>query len=361
MDERAKQSRTKLPVWATLGTTYAVVFRRPGDLFALAIIPLAISIAGGVFTLFDPTGAIAGLAEALGPGAAEGLRVFIGFLTTYLPWGAFVVAWHRFVLLEERYSRWPAEFYLGSRAQSVFRNDLFLVVLAVGMFFASLVILLLVLNFPPGLHEKRPPFSIVVLAIAVVVVSRLSFQDPALAIGCKSDIRTAWRQSRVVGWRQFWILLLAPVPFILLELLLVSPEPATADPLGTPVRELATLEVLVTVTAERLLLFLGTAVIVAALCISYRRVVEERDRGQLEPTSASEWMTGFVFPILLGLVLGAATASVAEFLGLSGDGQFLLAAVAFLVPLLVKMYQFASTPSGTQAEAEGSKEPRARL
>ena len=360
MDRKDKQPRTKLPVWGTLGAAYATVFFRPGDLFALAIIPLAISVVGEIFTLFDPTGAIAGFSEDFGPGAAEGLTVLVGFLTTYLPWGGFVVAWHRLVLLEERGSRWPVESYFGSRAPSVFKNDLFLVILIVGVLFVSAAISLSVLDFPPGFREGRPPFNFLILAMAVVVASRLSFQDPALAIGCRSDIPTAWRQSRGVGWRQFWILLLAPFPFILLENLVGSPGPATAGGPGSPVQEVATLEILAAVIAERLVLFLGTAVIVAALCISYRRVVDERDRGRLKPTSASDWMTGFVFPILLGLVLGAATASVAAYLRLSTDEQFILAVVAFLIPLSVKIYQFASDPSEEQVEVGRRKEPPAQ-
>lgn len=360
MDERGKQARTKLPVWGTLGAAYAAVFCRPGDLFALAIIPLAIGIVGGAFILFDPTGAIAGLAEKYGPGAAEGLTVFIGFLTTCLPWAVFVVAWTRFVLLERRDSRWPAVFYFGSCARSSFKNELFVVFLFVGMFFVCAVIFLLVLDFPPDFREERPPFNLLILAINMVVVSRVSFQVPALAIGCKSDVPTAWRQSRGVGWRQFCILLLAPLPFILLEFPVGSPEPATASGPGAPVQELAALKDFLAVIVERLMLFLGTAVIVAAICISYRQVVHEPDPGQLEPTSASEWMTGFVFPILLGLVLGVVTASVAKFLRLSADEQFISAGVAFLIPLSVKLYQFASAPSEKQPDVEGPKKQRAR-
>ena len=335
MDARDSRQRTKLPVWGTLGAAYATVFGHPGDLLALAAVPLAICIAGGAFILFDPAGVIAWLAEAHGPGAAEGLRLLIGFLTTFIPWLAFVVAWHRFLLLGKRDMRGPVEFYFGARRRSVHKNGLFQGGLAAGAAIVFVFVFLFVIDFPLGYHEERLSFDLFSLILMVAVCSRLSFQNPAMAIGCNADIPTAWRQSRGVGWRLFWILLLAPLPLALLDALIGSPA---VSPSFTAM------------VVEPLMLFLGTAAIIAALCLSYQRVVDASDRGTETPTSASDWMTGLVFPIVLGLVLGWVAASAAEFLDLPEREQVLLVAVAFLGPLLVKIYQFASTPSEKQGD-----------
>jgi hypothetical protein len=97
VDSRHTSQTTKLPIWSTVTSAYSFVFYHLRDFAALAAIPFVIGIAGEVSVLF-----IAELAE--GAPVISALMFLLLILTDFVPWLAFIVAWHRFVLIGKRES-----------------------------------------------------------------------------------------------------------------------------------------------------------------------------------------------------------------------------------------------------------------
>ena len=331
MDVRHSRQRTKLPVWRTLGAAYATVFGHPGDLFALAAVPLVISIAGESFILFDPTGVIAGSAENFGPDAATALTLLIRLLTVYLPWLVFVVAWNRLVLLGMRDRHGPVEFYFGAQRESILKGSVFLVAAVAGSVLVFSWIFSLLTGLPPNLHETQPPTNFFTLFTLALVFTPILIEFPAIFIGYKTDVPRAWKQNSWSVWRLFWILLLATFPFVILFFLAAPPDAVEATASGFPDRDLESAGDIMAVIVWKLASFLGTATLMTALSLSYRHAAVWRDRPKEEPPSPSEYMTILVLPMVLGLVLGGATAPVADFLSLSADDRFLLGIIAFII------------------------------
>ena len=99
---------------------------------------------------------------------------------------------------------------------------------------------------------------------------------------------------------------------------------------------------------QGLVLFLGTALFVAGLCLSYRHLVGDgaREGDPEDATSLSEWGTDFVLPIALALVLALAVYWLTGALNLPRDAQVLSAAVAGLGLMVWKIYRLETRKRG---------------
>lgn len=341
MDAGPIGQTAKLPVMRTFRAAYARVFVRPHDFIALAAIPFAVGIAGEALILFDPAGMIAGFAENAGVPAASGLRLFIRFLTTFLPWAVFFAAWSRFVFMGKRDTHRPLEFYFGAGEESIFRNDNFTVLLFSGGFIVLAFISLVLLDSPPNSRSVGIPANIITLTLFVFLNVRFILSYPAHAAGHKTTLGTAWKQSSGIALRLLCLLFLVTLPFNLLlfvaEVLHSLVESwGVADAASQDYKALVHL---LFVIPRGLALFLGTGVLVAALCLSYRHVISGRDPEKAKATTASDWLNHFVLPLILGTVLGVAGFWIAEALNFTAKELVLLVAVAFLSPLAWKIYR----------------------
>ncbi len=329
----------KLPVAQTVRASYTFVFANVGHLLALAATPLAITIVGETLISYVTGGLITELSESFGPGAAEAFKLVVGFLVIFVPWLIFVVAWHRFVLLGNRDTVRPVEFYFATRAPSIFKHDLFLAFLFAGCFVVFVVSSAYILDFPPNVYSSPLPCNIITLTFILLIDVRSLFLLPANAVGHKTTAGQAWRQSKGIALRLICILFLVVLPFNILHILILWMGVSGTVGGGLVVGEIVTFGGLLLMISGGLVLFLGTAVLVAALCLSYQHAVFGQDQAKAEVIRASEWIIDFLLPSMLALVLGGVGYLVAEMLGLAVREQVLLAAAAFLSTMGWNLYR----------------------
>ena len=338
--------RAKLPVIHTLGAAYVRVFGRLGDVVALAAAPFVVSVAGEAFIQFDPAGMIAALVETDRVPAAYGLVLFIRFLTSFLPWAAFVAAWHRCVLLGRRDGRGPIEFYPETGEASVFRSDLFLAAFLAGSAIVLTLIALWLLEFPPNFHRNRLTADFTLLTLLLLLDVRFVLMHPAVAAGHETSAGMAWNQSKGIALRLVCILVLVTLPFHIVDFTAIAVHVfvgqsgvAEAAGGGESTEDYVALGRLLLATCRGIVLYLGTAVLVVALCLSYRHAISGCQPKKGESITASDVLNHFMLPMTLGALLGLAGYWVAELLDFAVKEQFLLAGVAFLAPLVWTIYR----------------------
>jgi hypothetical protein len=353
VDSGLNGQKAKLPVAGTIRAAYAMVFGHLGDFVALAALPFAIGVAGQTLILFVPVALFYGLAEITGNGSYFALTVLIGFLTTFVPWAVFVVAWHRFVLLGKRDTGRPVECYLGTRAVkyyfgtregNIFGNEFFMSIFLPGLFIILTLVVFSISSPSITFHSNITPTELVIYAVLIFISALGPFLTlPAHAIGHETSVYGGWKQVRGIAWRFFWIMLLVAIPFLFLFVQLETPGPVEMAGYDGESRKYIILAYLLITIARGLVLFIGTALFVATLCLSYRQVVGESAR-QANPEEAagfSDWVVHFALPVVLALILGLVVFAITRALSIppTREEQVLLAALAGLVLLVWKIHR----------------------
>ncbi len=339
MDDELGAQSVKLPVMATLRDACALVFGNLGHLVAMAAIPLAITIAGKSILLI-PTSPIAGFFEISEHGIAVLLVILLGIIligetAVVLPWIVFVVACHRFALLRRRDSCRPLEYYIGLGEANFFKNELF-----VSLFLTFILIFSFILGFSILFHQGDfpPPWNPVIFTtLFLAAMVRFLFNHPAMAVGHEMDLRVAWKRSRGVGLSLFLILFLVAIPIDLLYSFIgFLGAGVSAEAVHESQKFASNLSF---ATAQSLVLFLGTAIFVTALCLSYQRVVAENVRPRAEAFNLFACLLEFVLTLIFGVVAGALGYWIAEFLTFPAREQGALTAAAFLIFLGWRAYR----------------------
>ncbi len=253
--ESGRRDPSKVWIWELAFGGFIAVFGNLKIFAALAAVPFAIEIVAAV-TIFDELGNANDEAAPLGTGIlswwwSELLGAFLG--------AVFAVAWHRFILLGRRDSTDPVQFRLGLREAKFF-----------------FYLLLLILPFDLA-DPSRSPFvppsldglgmmsvRLGLFVLGAVVWVRFCFIFPALAVNADRGLVSAWRETRGVGWRIFWALILVGLIWVILEGIV-------SDAVGSVMQSSTGVGAYVVLALEFLLGYLGYAVTVGVVSLAYRR------------------------------------------------------------------------------------------
>lgn len=261
-------TKAKLPVWRTVGDAYATAFNNIESLFALAIVPIALSVVVWI-------GSIAVLGTPFPQGDQQSAYQGWSWLFTVCQiviGSVFAVAWIRFVLFGRRDSAAPFQFRLGRREGKYLLYILilmvpFVVVQFVGM---GVIMALALATDDPWAMIGGTIFAVVfvfaIFVAMIVVYVRCLFVFPAIAVDADMGLRAAWGKSRGVAWRLFGIVLFALLPFALfLSLIMWSSQTLDAGS-----SELTFTYILG--SAQQVVGYLGAAVTFGVVALAFRRV-----------------------------------------------------------------------------------------
>ena len=180
--------------------SFGMIERNIGTAMRISLVLFLISLALQFGTSFWTTMNIE-YVTGLGMGAFVAMTYLPSVVTIILgAWSA--VAWHRFVLLEERPSGWLPQFH----GREVLRYILWLLVLAVIYLVLLIPLILLMVPFVVGIEGGNQPgagsFILIFLAtsvmmmVVVVVLSRLSPVLVSRAVSNRLSLADAWRATR---------------------------------------------------------------------------------------------------------------------------------------------------------------------
>ena len=213
---------TNLPIWDTVAAAYRSVLQDNLQHLPRAIVgPLALSLVIGLIDI--------GLAP--GPGAETSNMLLTGLLSLLgmAPYVIFAVAWHRLMLLGPQVAA-PVAMPGWERRHWAFLAYSLLVSI---VFFGLLLIAGLIsggLTAPvDGPLPAQPPpegslwkalAAFVLVLAAIMVLMRLSFVFPAIAVDERYGLGDAWRHTQGQGLRLLGAVVLASLPFVLVLMML---------------------------------------------------------------------------------------------------------------------------------------------
>lgn len=187
-------AETKLPVLRTVVDAYGFVFRNIKPFFALAAIPIALTI-GISFVRLVRLGRSPAMILAVPE--IDGWYYLENFAFNFI-WCVFAVSWHRYVLLGRRDTASPLQFHIGRRELRFFLYSL--------IFLVPLTVL-------------RSSFSFGFWAAGIiisVVWVRCLLIFPAVAVDGYEGLAVAWTQLRGATWRLLFAGSIAYIPLLIL-------------------------------------------------------------------------------------------------------------------------------------------------
>lgn len=247
----------RLPIWLTAQLAFRNVFGNLRTFFALATIPMVLTL---VCAFLGP-----GLISGGGEGQVLSPGIFLGFLIAMLATvffaSVFFVAWHRFIITGTRDSKAPLQLIMGRR-----ELRFFWILLLLSFMLAIPVVIFMNVFLYPAVESGGVDgtfwvlFAVMLIGIALVSI-RVSVRFPAIAMDRDKGFRAAWRQTKGSTWRIFVALVIVCLPIVVLELLL-GQIPAEGD--------FATIILMVISTV---LSFLQHALIASVLSLAYTWLV----------------------------------------------------------------------------------------
>ena len=203
------------PMWRTVGDAFIIMFRNPGPLLAMALIPMVIS---GSITAFSMT-ETGGVPYDL---AAYSPSIVWMLLTTVVGWlvySIFAVSWHRFVLFGKRDTVSPVQFYLGRRELTFF---LYLALLMIPMSAPGFLMIGMIGSTPPeesaGIVLGVSLLNLVGTIGGIFIWIRCMFIFPAVAVDESPRLRIAWRRGKGIWWRLFGAVTFTSLPGIVIAM-----------------------------------------------------------------------------------------------------------------------------------------------
>jgi len=186
--------------WLLFKHSVLMVWRNFQQALQIFLLPTILAIAivlGAAFGLGVPPGAFATTPEGSGDPVPGGLYLFIwiAFMTIVFVMCWTVVAWHRFVLLEEYPQGWiPA--VKGDRIAAYVGRSILLIL----AFFAMSIPLVIVMTATMGVPVVMWPLLFACSLIVYVFGLRLSITLPAAAIGSRLTFGQAFEETRGAFW-----------------------------------------------------------------------------------------------------------------------------------------------------------------
>ncbi len=189
-------AQPKLPVWATIAGAYRFVFQNLSGVAKVATVP---------YLLFLVLYWAAVLPIDLVEGSPIVKFLPILFILLIFP---FLTKWHRVTLRGPTVEKPRIGLEVGRREVTFLSYLLVLFIIAmlivVGPAFAFMLV--------AGIQYVFIPV-ILLFPTYLYLASRVSLVFPATALGRKSSLAMAWRQSAGNGWRLFWVYALAEIPW----------------------------------------------------------------------------------------------------------------------------------------------------
>lgn len=233
---------TNLPIWDTVAAAYRSVLQDNIQYLPRAMVgPMALSLVIGLIDI--------GLAPGPNaePGAPYMLLSALISLLGMAPYVIFAVAWHRLVLLGPQVAA-PTAMPSWQRRHWAFLAYSLLVSI---LFFGLLMIAGLIgggfmapmdggLPAEPagGGNLIRAMAAFALVLVSIMVLMRLSFVFPAIAVDERYGLGDAWRHTQGQGLRLLAAVTLASLPFVILLMLLSGlVVGALPDPNGGPADE----------------------------------------------------------------------------------------------------------------------------
>jgi hypothetical protein len=250
----------------------------------------------------------------------------------------FAVAWHRHQLISAEPVRLRDTYRFGHRQGRFIIMGLGIYLLLSPIFISAYYFSYYVAEI--FVDQKSASFQSVTWLISLplllpigLVVARVSLLFPAAAIDRPLSLRACWQLTNGYGWQLFFLLLFAwgPAGLFSMDAALISGYLARVGVHSAP-------DILVNLFSfvDHILFFIGTAVVVTVLSITYRTLVPELATApQMPPLekqkSISIWtLLGNAF--ITGLILGGAVFIAGFF------GPLFLASAGNLAPLAGFLY-----------------------
>lgn len=210
----------KLPVFTTIGHSYAFVCNNLGLIFRLACFPFLISIALAFLPLAWTIWSASSVPQS---GPVPQVIVLLVYLAQLLVLSILLVAFHRAILFGDRK---PGTFLLFSvgRAEVIFAAvpvALLLVAFSIGVF------AYVVLGLPTGQLVRPSPALgpvtflafLAIWALGIWASCRFVAFYPFVVVTERLAFREAWRLSRGSFWRIFGVFFLGALPIVLIVMI----------------------------------------------------------------------------------------------------------------------------------------------
>ncbi len=287
----------KLPIFGIVKQAYGFVWAHRAEFWKLAIPAIVIvSILGAVFSwgLWTLFGKAQSFGEYLENAANPEVADFQSFFWLWLApmivfaivFSMYSVAWHRLYLVPEEQASARAAYRWGGRQWRFLFNyvKVFLVMI------------------PPFIVAEIVILGIAVAAAAAFIISqillwlilgwfyaRFSMLFPSTAADAHMTLREGWRITEGNGWRLLWIIVFVALPVGIVT----WPVNSAVSVLLFETGAISSLTAnLLTALLGQFFGFIGIAVGVSALSISYKRLVDAQDAQAAQPAGAAEGMDG---------------------------------------------------------------------
>jgi hypothetical protein len=214
----------QLPFWATIGSTYAFTWKNAREFIRISWCCLLLMFACSFFAsalLFHP----GATPQASGPASYDlwSLLPSLPELIAIIFGASIAVAWHRFILRQERIDMQP---YL--RFDGLVRNYIWVALIIYILEAVPNALTSLLTPTPNAALEAQGPFILAgifgffISITAGYYGARISLLLPARALGLTQiTVKDVLRRTRLSGWRLFWAPLFILLPVTIIYALMV--------------------------------------------------------------------------------------------------------------------------------------------
>ncbi len=290
----------KLPIFEIVKQAYGFVWAHRAEFWKLAIPAIVIvSISGAVFSwgLWTVFGKAQSFGEYLENAANPRIADFQSFFWLWLAamivfaivFCMYSVAWHRLYLVPEEQASAGAAYRWGRRQWRFLFNYLKVFLVTIPLFVVAVVAVVVgavvvaaVAGAVAARGEETGTGLIVVFVIVTQILlwlvvgwfyARFSMLFPSTAADAHMKLREGWRFSKGNGWRLLWIMVFVALPVGIVT----WPINFAVSVLLFETGAISSLTAnLLTALIGQFFGFVGIAVGVSALSISYKRLVEAR-------------------------------------------------------------------------------------
>ena len=299
----------KLPIFEIVKQAYGFVWAHRAEFWKLAIPAIVIvSISGVVFSW--GSWAIFGKAQSFGEYLENAANPQIADFPSFFSWWLaamtvfaivfcmYSVAWHRLYLVPEEQVSAGAAYRWGGRQWRFLFNYVTVFSVTIPLLLATVVVVAIVAGridivVASGGEEPSKGLIFAAAIIAPVLVylpvgwvyARLSMLFPSTAADAHVTLDEGWRFSKGNGWRLLWIIVFVALPVGIVTWSVNSAASFLLYETGAISSLTANL---LTALLGQFFGFIGIAVGVSALSISYKRLMDAQDAQAAQPAGAAE-------------------------------------------------------------------------
>ena len=292
----------KLPIFGIVKQAYGFVWAHRAEFWKLAIPAIVIvSISGAVFSW--GSWAISGKAQSFGEYLENSVNLeinleIVDFQSFFWLWLAamtvfaivfcmYSVAWHRLYLVPEEQANARAAYRWGGRQWRFLFNYVKIFLVMIPPFIVAEIVIL-------GIAFVAAAAAFIISQILLWLIlgwfyARFSMLFPSTAADAHMKLREGWRFSKGNGWRLLWIIVFVALPVGIVT----WPINFAVSVLLFATGAISSLTAnLLTALLGQFFGFIGIAVAVSALSISYKRLMDAQDAQAAQPAGATEGMGG---------------------------------------------------------------------